>query len=266
MTINMEGARQREEEANVASVRKRARGTAAGFAPVAIDSRFTSLLVHDLRTPLNVIGLSLRLIEQALPTDDPDVAEDLRFIEENFHVLERMLAQLGDYARLFEPGLTLAPSEFSPWRLVDELLENRSSRYAVKLAPVQLDVQKTCPAVVLLDQGRARLAFDHALANASAAAGAEPIRLSLRGAPERWIIEISIDRPPPYSVQSVELRPNAFERLCGSAAERQGMDLALVARVSELFGGSARLEAVEGRSTSIILDWPARTAVPSSSA
>jgi signal transduction histidine kinase len=220
------------------------------------------LLVHDLRTPLNVIGLSLRLIEQALPTDDPDVAEDLRFIDENFHVLERMLAQLGDYARLFEPGFNLVLSEFSPRRLVDELLENRPSRPARKQAPVLLDVQKTCPAVVLLDQGRARLALDYALANAGAAAGAEPIRLVLRGAPERWIIEIAVDRPPPGSVQSVELSSQFYERLCGSAAERRGMDLAIAARISELFGGAARLETVEGRSTSIILDWPARLAEP----
>jgi signal transduction histidine kinase len=218
------------------------------------------VLVHDLRTPLNVIGLSLRLIEQALPADDPDVAEDLRFIDENFHVLERMLAQLGDYARLFEPGLNLVLTEFNPWRLIDELLENRSSRPARKLPPVQLDVQKSCPSVVLLDQGRARLALDYALANASAAAGVDPIRLALRGAPERWIIEIGVDRPPPDSVQSIELGPDSFERICGSAAERRGMDLAIAARVSELFGGTARLEAVEGRGTSIILDWPARAA------
>ena len=32
----------------------------------------------------------------------------------------------------------------------------------------------------------------------------------------------------------------------------------VVARVSELFGGTARLEVVEERSTAITLDWPAR--------
>jgi hypothetical protein len=71
---------------------------------------------------------------------------------------------------------------------------------------------------------------------------------------------MSVDRPPPGSVESFELRPSSFERLCGSAAERRGMDLAIVARVSELFGGTARLEAVEGQGTSIILDWPVRFA------
>ena len=197
-----------------------------------------------------------------MPTDDPDVAEDLRFIDENFHVLERMLAQLGDYERLFEPGLNLVLSEFSPSRLADELLETRPSRPAGKPVPVQLEVQKLCPSTVLLDQVRARMALEYALANASAAAGSEPIRMLLRGAPERWIIEINVDRPPPDSVETFDLGSRSFERLCGSAAERRGMDLAIAARVSELFGGTARLQAAAGRGTSIILDWPARYAGP----
>jgi hypothetical protein len=36
------------------------------------------------------------------------------------------------------------------------------------------------------------------------------------------------------------------------------MDLAIAAKVSELFGGSARLDVVEGQGSTIVLDWPAR--------
>jgi len=254
-----------ELAARVARLLRRREPTSAAAtrpAAVPIDTRFSSLVVHDLRTPLNVIGLSLRMIEQVLPRDDPDVEEDLRFIDENFRQIERMLSQLGDYARLFEPGLQLSLSEFNPRRLVDELLENREARSGGKGSPVRLDVQRSCPAEATLDQGRARMAIEYALVNAGAAANDEPIRLTLRGGPQRWIIEVEIDRPPPSSVTSTEIRPQDFERLCGAAAERRGMDLAIAARVSELFGGAARLEAVEGRRTTVILDWPARIAGP----
>lgn len=229
-----------------------------------IDAKFSALVVHDLRTPLNVIGLSLRMIEQVLPRDDQEVEEDLRFIDENFRQIERMLCQLSDYARLFDRGLQLSVSEFDPRRLVDELLEDRMSRPGVKPSPVQLDVQKSCPPEATLDQRRARMAIEYALNNANAAAQEEPIRLILRGEPQRWIIEVAVDRPPPSSVSSLELRPQVFERLCGSAAERRGMELAIAARVSELFGGTARLDAVVGQGTTLILDWPARIASPSS--
>lgn len=243
-------------------------GSATARRPpaVPIDSQFTSLVVHDLRTPLNVIGLSFRLIEQVLPQDDPEVAEDVRFIEENLRQLERMLSQLGDYSRLSEPGLNLSVSAFSPRRLVEELLECRQDRPGGKKSPLQLDFQKTCPVEAELDQVKARLAIDYALANASAAAHGEPVRVTLRGRPERWIIEVAIDRPPPSSVDSIDLRPHSYEHLCGSAADRRGMDLAIAARVSELFGGTARLKAVPGQGTAIILDWPVRIAEPPVSA
>ncbi|MDR3634415.1 MAG: hypothetical protein P4L84_11470, partial [Isosphaeraceae bacterium] len=53
------------------------------------------------------------------------------------------------------------------------------------------------------------------------------------------------------------LRSQAFERLCGTAAERRGMDLAIAARVTELFHGSARLDVAAG-GTTLVFDWPER--------
>jgi signal transduction histidine kinase len=232
--------------------------------PAPIDVPFSAMVVHDLRTPLNVIGLSLRMIEQALPREDAEVEEDLRFIQENLRQIERMLSQLSDYARLFEPGLRLTAHAFDPRRTVDELLENRSNHSVWKGSTVRLDVHETCPAEVSLDQSRARMAIEYALINAGAAAHDELIRLTLRGGPGRWVIEVTIDRPPPSSVTSTELRPHVFERLCGFAADRRGMDLAIVARISELFGGSARFEAIPGRATTIVLDWPVHLAGGSS--
>ncbi len=67
-----------------------------------------------------------------------------------------------------------------------------------------------------------------------------------------------VDKPPPTTVSSMDIRPDKFERLAGSAAERRGLDLAIAARVSELFGGSARLEVEPGRRSTIVLDWPQR--------
>jgi signal transduction histidine kinase len=230
-----------------------------------IDAQFSSLVVHDMRSPLNVIGLSIRLIEQVIPREGLEIGEDLRFIEENVRQIERMLSQLSDFARLFENGLALAVSDFDPRRLVNELLENRTARPGFKLPAVQLDVQKSCPPEAALDQLRARMAIEYALINANAAAQDTPIRLTLRGIPNRLIVEVAVDRPPPSSVTSFDLRPQVFERLCGSAAERRGMDLAIAARISELFGGTARLEAVEGKGTTLIFDWPVRISDPATS-
>jgi signal transduction histidine kinase len=222
------------------------------------DSQLFALVIHDLRTPLNVIGLSLRMINQAVPPGDADLEEDIRFVDENFRQIERMLAQLSDFYRLFENEGRLNPTPFDPRRLVNELLETWANKAGAKTSPVRLDLRPDCPAEVDLDPARARQAIQYVLVNANASAGGDPVRLSMHGGPDRWVIEATIDKAAPPSVQSVALSPSAFERLCGFAAERRGMDLAIAAKVTELFGGTARLDVTGARGTTVVLDWPAR--------
>jgi len=225
------------------------------------DSRFFPLIVHDLRTPLNVVGLSLRMIDQALPRSNPELLEDLRFVEDSFKQIERMLAQLSDYCRLFEPEVPVEAMEFSPERLMSEVIETRSLKDGSKAVPIHVEVRQSCPPEALLDPTRAKQAIQYALANALAAAKVEGVHVTLHGGPDRWVTEFSVNHPPPPSVTSVELRADLFERLCGTAAERRGMDLAIAARISEMFGGAARLEVDETRGSTIVLDWPARSAL-----
>jgi len=199
------------------------------------------------------------MIEQAVPKGNADLEEDLRFVEENFKQIERMLTQLSDYYRLYEEGV-VTPAEFSPPRLLDEVIENRAVKMGTKAGPVQLKVEESCPSEAALDPVRARQAIQYALANATASANGGGVLVKARGGldPDRWVIEVGIDHPPPPSVKAFDLRPDLFERLCGTAAERRGMDLAIAARISELFGGTARLDVDERRGTTIVLDWPTR--------
>lgn len=198
------------------------------------------------------------MIDQALPRGNPDLEEDLRFVEESFKQIERMLSQLSDYYRLFEPEAPVDSLEFSPERLLSEVVETRSLKAGAKAVPIHVEIQQSCPPEALLDPTRAKQAIQYALGNALAASKVEGVYVTLRGGPDRWVTEFSVKQPPPPSVTSVELRPDLFERLCGTAAERRGMDLAIAARISEMFGGAARLEVDETRGSTIILDWPAR--------
>ncbi len=222
------------------------------------DGWFSGLVVHDLRTPLNVIGLSLRMIAQSVPRGDPELEEDLRFVDENLRQIERMLSQLSDYYRLFEAERPTEAVAFSPRRLAAELLESRLTRSSSKSVEVVLKVDPSCPDEVTLDPVRARLALQSVLNNAANATKTEPVRLGLRGAAGRWMIEVAVDTPPPSSVHSTALSGTMFERLCGSAAERRGMDLAIAARVTEGFGGVARLDVEPNCGTVVLLDWPDR--------
>jgi signal transduction histidine kinase len=223
-----------------------------------LNSKFLSLVIHDLRTPLNVIGLTVRLINQAIPKGDPELQEDLSVLQENVAQIERMLTSLTDYCRLLDDSLGVRREACDPRRMLAEVVEERQARDPSERNPVLLDIRAECPPVVELDPFLARLSMRHAIANAAAAADGTQVHVSAGGSPERLVIECGVNRPPPASVHPVRLRPDIYERLFGTVHERRGLDLAIAARVSELFGGSARLDVFEGRGTSVILDWPAR--------
>ena len=226
----------------------------------AVDPRFLALVVHDLRTPLNVINLTIRAIGQSVPSPSPDFEEDLTFLHENSKQIERMLAQLGDYCRLVESEDRTTAVEFETRRFLTDFLEEKLSKRDSEHKSVRLELGNDAPAEVALDPNRVRLALQHALANAVAAAGDAPIKLRSRGPAGRWTIDIVVDKAPPPTTTAIPLQSHVFERMIGSPAERRGLDLAIAARVSELFGGSARLEVEPGVRSIISLDWPVRLA------
>lgn len=228
---------------------------------LTLDPNFLWLIVHDLRNPLNVIGLTLRLIEDSLPKDDPEARADLGVLNENVAQMERLLKRLADYSRLSDPDSRLDIAPFDPRRLVDDLVEEHAMQSRAGSPRPVVEVAEGTPPHVELDPSRARQAIQAALANAAAAAEGGPIRIALRGGAERLIVEVRTDVPPRETVVPLALRPDRFERLAGTSMERSGLELALAARVAELFGGSARLDVEPGRGTAIVFDWPTRVEV-----
>ena len=222
----------------------------------AFDPRFLALVIHDLRTPLNVIGLTIRAMAQTKPDPDPEFEDDLTFLKENAGQIEKMLSQLGDYCRLLEGEGRVLLSHFDPRRFLTDFIEIHRSRPGSEACPIRLELSDALPSEVLLDQNRVRLALQHCLSNAINAAGSTPVRVRSRGTETNWVVEFVVDKPPPQTVTSRTLHPDQFERLSGSAAERRGLDLAIAASITERFGGTARLEVEPDRRSSIVLEWP----------
>jgi len=215
--------------------------------------RLEEVVVHDLRTPLNVINLALRMLDATALERSPELSEDLAMIRLNAADLERMLTYLVEISRLPNSSWGLAPQWFDPIRLIEDVAAEHRSRPGSPLIEV---VSRTSPAEVQLDQARARMAIVKALANAAAASGGKPVRIRLGGAPDRLVIRFEVEVPPRESVQSHVIEPEQFQRVLGTPGERRGLDLAIAAKISTLFGGEARLEATPGHGTAVILDWP----------
>ncbi|MFO0952569.1 MAG: HAMP domain-containing sensor histidine kinase [Isosphaeraceae bacterium] len=239
------------------------RSDAVAEEPVWIPGAdFLSMLVHDLRSPLNVIWLSMQMLPPSIADADPELENDLRMMRENFEHLARKLTLLEDFHRLLQPQGEEGGFGFSPSVLIEEVVQEVLQATHPVPFSVAVEFGSGSPAVVGLDAYRCRLGLHYALMNAGRAAELGKVRLVSRGDGDRWVVEIVVDSPPPGTVQPGPLLGDGFERIVGAARERRGMDLSIVARVSESFGGRARLETVPGRSTSLVLDWPAELRSP----
>ncbi len=221
--------------------------------PITLGERFLEVLVHDLRSPLNVLKLTMHVVEEAAEEAKLDLDPDLAIMRQNVVEMERMLSSLVQYVQLPDSVRDLHPSPFDPSRLLRDVVDVYAE--AQNKPAVELKVDSP-PPVVTLDPERARLAVQCALENAGVAANGYPLQVLLKGGPDRCIVEVSVDGPPRESVEAVKLEEDRFQRLLGSAAERRGLDLATVARVSKLFGGSARLDVVPGKRSAVVLEWP----------
>lgn len=220
---------------------------------ITLGERFLEILVHDLRSPLNVLKLTMHVVEDVAREADLDVGPDLVVMRQNVLEMERMLSSLVQYVQLPESVDDLRPSPFDPSRLLRDVVEVYAETQ--DKSEIRLEVESPPPAVTL-DPERARLAVQCVLENAGVAADGHPLEVVLKGGPDRCIVEVAVNGPPKASVESAALEEDRFQRLLGSAAERRGLDLATAARVSKLFGGSARLDVVPGERSAVVLEWP----------
>lgn len=222
------------------------------------DDRSRSLVVHDLRTPLNAVALTLSLFERILSESHPELDEDLALMRLSLAEHERMLKCLNDASHAPDDASILDPRPFDLAALVADAAACAASELAAECV---LEVESSPgPVIVVLDRGYATLAVRHALGNSVASADGRPIRLAVTSAGDRRRVEFKIVGDPPQTVSPALLRPNEFVRILGGPAERRGLDLAIAAQISELFGGSARIEVEPGVCSAVVLDWPSRTA------
>ena len=243
------------------------RGSRDGPSPIIVKecvmdrsrrARLTRLLVHELRNPLNVLKLTLYVMAAS---KIPDQEPDLQIMEQHVDEMDRMLQMLIDHSELPEDPSELAIAPMSPKRMVEELLEEIGPRLPeVRIVPV---IGPDSPELVELDPLKARMALTQAIRNGAAAAvglrsdAAQPeVTVKLGGGGLGCRIEVGCEWPPPKLLQSTDLDPVQFERLVGVPNERRGLDLVIVAGISEVFGGKARLEVEPEVRSSIVLDWP----------
>jgi signal transduction histidine kinase len=130
---------------------------------LALVGRFASSIVHDLRNPLNVIGISADLA--SLPTATAETRELSRQrIRKQVERISNMVTELLEFARGSQTSFVLAKVDYAGF--VQELVEEIRPELAAKL--VTIDFENLPPAIkVKINPPRLARVFQNLINNAT---------------------------------------------------------------------------------------------------
>ncbi len=216
------------EHARLAEQRERERQLQARLAELG---SLAASVAHDLRNPLNIIGM-------AVATAPPDTRRE---VAEQVQRISRLASDLLDYAK--------------PWQIQPVALDAALQvREAVRRTPgVELGAGLDEALIVQADPVRFDQALVNLLTNARAAPGAHRVRVEA----DRTATEVQLHVCDDGAGVPADLRERLFEPFASRSPGGTGLGLAIVARIMAAHGGSVRLQERPPWRTCFTLTFPA---------
>jgi signal transduction histidine kinase len=213
---------QRLERATLLAEQERTRQTEARLAELGA---LAASVAHDVRNPLNVIGM-------AVATAAPEVRSEVRG---QIRRISRLADDLLDYAKPW----SIAPASINLAALARAAATARPGVAVAPGVPDRVEVRA--------DAGRIEQALGNLLDNACAAA--THVLLDIDRAEDTVLLHVCDDGPgiPP------DLRERIFQPFVSRAPGGTGLGLAIVARIAAAHGGSIALTERHGWATCFTL-------------
>jgi signal transduction histidine kinase len=218
--------------------------------------QLTQFLVHDLRSPLSALTMTLSWMEQEVPAQGV-LRESVRTGLAVTARLDRMISDLLDVPRLEEGRLEPRKVPFVAARLLDEVRRSlegvaRARRLTLEVeAPAELEMAGDAELLVRVLENLASNALRYAPTGGR-------VRLEAGADPEwRWLA-VRNDGPP----IPPEARTRIFDKYVQGEAEKDsrrgyGLGLYFSRLAAEAHGGRLAVEDAPGWSTSFVVRLPA---------
>jgi len=239
-------------------------------------SKFLTAMSHELRTPLSsIIGFSEVLLDQLTDSLTEKQREYSRNINASGHHLLSLINDILDFARVEAGKMTLERDSFNPADVVKQAMAMISEAAEKKKITLSLQVEDSCPAVVIADERKLKQVVLNLLSNAvkfTPVAGAVHVLVSAvtdrRGQqfPAEEFLQVEVrDTGAGIDVEGQKQLFKEFSQLefFGEKTTGSGLGLALSKRLVELHCGRIWLESEPGKGSSFIFTVPVRQpAVP----
>jgi PAS domain S-box-containing protein len=211
-------------------------------------------IAHDLRNPLNVVGLAVQRIADLAPTDADEIRRGLATIARSAARANRLVEDLLDLRRP-EDDLTLASRPTSPRRLVAEVLETQRVLVDAASLTLQIDVPDDLPAVQI-DRDRIAQVLENLMANAVKFTPPGGRILVRAVSQDQDVLFCVKDSGRGITSQALEHVFDLYWRGPTRAHAGLGMGLPIARRVVEAHGGHIWIESQEGAGCTVFFTLP----------
>ena len=220
---------------------------------LAVIGRLAAQITHEVRNPLNAIGLNLELLEEDL-AQLPHPKESLTVLKAAMEEVDRLAQITEEYLRFARlPPPQLEPSNIN--QILDSLMNFLSEELMSRQIEWKLEL-KAKHSMVNSDQRQLRQAFLNLLRNAmEAASQTQPngfIQVSTKTKPDG--IEITI-KDNGFGMEA-NIREKIFDPFFSTKEEGSGLGLPLTQQIINGHGGQIKCQSQIKQGTSFIILLP----------
>ncbi len=204
---------------------------------------------HDIRNPLQAIANELFLAKESMKKvpdsiGKQEVLDSVDFIEQQLDYINKIVADLQDYARPLRPEYSMV--DFS--EVVNKIFNNLCVPDSIKLSIKVKDCPKFSTDPTLLQRALSNL-VTNAIQAMSAGGDLEIIGRPIENKVLITISDTGTGIPD-------EIKPKLFTPMITTKAKGQGFGLAVAKRLIEAMKGTINFESEEGKGTKFIIELP----------
>ncbi len=204
---------------------------------------FSSLMVHEIRTPLTSLHIGLDLLQKD-PAFDSRFDRKVGVLIEQVTRIDTFLRHVRDFAK----PVVLFPTFLSTRSLIGSVVGEMKERFPSLSIQIQFRTGR-----VYADPERLREVLNNILVNAAEAVEGVG-EISIRVSSIREGVRFSVkDRGVGMNFRE---QKNAFQLFHTTKREGTGLGLPIVKKIMDLHGGRVSLVSVLGRGTEVRLDFP----------
>jgi PAS domain S-box-containing protein len=233
----------------------------AAQAATIAKNEFLANMSHEVRTPLNgIMGVSQLIRTTALSEEQLDY---MNMLDSSARNLLALINDILDISKIEAGSLALNLTAFSPGKLLREVASIYEKQAEEKGINLEIKLADDLPAALIGDQLRLKQVLINLLGNAIkfTSQGGVTVTVSrLSDQPEGFLLCFEVaDSGIGMSIETMQKIFNPFTQADASTARLHGgsgLGLAICRRLSELMGGSIRVESSLGHGSRFSIELP----------